>query len=104
MELRKCKLLLGFQQQYQNTFEVLSKIQVRQKVYLPLLDNLHKIEIPPLILWGAQDQIIAVSHAPRAKQRLPDAHLHIFDNCGHVPNIECADEFNLLVADFLSDK
>jgi 4,5:9,10-diseco-3-hydroxy-5,9,17-trioxoandrosta-1(10),2-diene-4-oate hydrolase len=74
----------------------------RRKVYLPILEDLHEIDIPVLIIWGAQDQIIPVSHAHRAKKRLPNARIQIYDQCGHVPNIECADEFNLLVADFMT--
>jgi 4,5:9,10-diseco-3-hydroxy-5,9,17-trioxoandrosta-1(10),2-diene-4-oate hydrolase len=74
----------------------------RRKVYLPILENLHELEVPVLIIWGAQDQIIPVSHAHRAKKRLSNARIHILDQCGHVPNIECADEFNLLVGDFMS--
>ena len=75
----------------------------KRKIYLPILENLQKIEIPVLILWGAQDQIVPVSHAHRAKKILPNARIHIFDPCGHVPNIECADEFNALVTGFMSE-
>jgi 4,5:9,10-diseco-3-hydroxy-5,9,17-trioxoandrosta-1(10),2-diene-4-oate hydrolase len=72
-------------------------------VYRPILDRLDEIEVPTLVLWGAQDRILPVAHAHLAAKRLPNARLHIFDPCGHVPNIERAEEFNALVIDFLSN-
>jgi 4,5:9,10-diseco-3-hydroxy-5,9,17-trioxoandrosta-1(10),2-diene-4-oate hydrolase len=76
----------------------------KSDAYRPIFDHLEEIEIPTLILWGAQDRILPVAHAHQAVQRFPNARLHIIDPCGHVPNIECAQEFNALVADFLSEK
>ena len=67
----------------------------------PILDHLGEIEVPTLVLWGAQDRILPVAYAHQAEKRLPNARLHIFDPCGHVPNVECPQEFNALVTDFL---
>ena len=68
-----------------------------------ILDRLEEIRVPTLIIWGAQDRVVPVAHAHLAAKRVPNARLHIFDPCGHVPNIERADEFNALVIDFLSN-
>ncbi len=68
-----------------------------------ILDHLEEIEVPTLIIWGAQDRIVPVAYAHLATERVPNARLHIFDPCGHVPNIERAQEFNTLVIDFLSN-
>ena len=75
---------------------------VRSDAYRPILDRLEEIEVPTLVIWGAQDRILPVTHAHKAAKRLPNARLHIFDPCGHVPNIERAEEFNALVTDFLA--
>lgn len=74
----------------------------KSEVYRPILDRLEEIEVPTLVIWGAQDRILPVAHAHQAK-RLPNARVHILDSCGHVPNIERAKEFNALVTDFLSN-
>ena len=66
-------------------------------------DHLEEIEVPTLVLWGAQDRLVPVAHAHLAVKRLPNAKLHIFNPCGHMPNIECAKEFNAVVEDFLSN-
>lgn len=74
----------------------------KREIYKPILENLEQIEVPTLIIWGEQDQVVPVAHAHNAAERLPNARLHIFDGCGHVPNIERAEEFNKLVTAFLS--
>src|SRR4030042_1049591 len=76
---------------------------VKSDVYRPILDRLEEIRVPTLIIWGAQDRLLPVAHAHLAAKRVPNARLHIFDPCGHVPNIERAQEFNALVIDFLSN-
>jgi pimeloyl-ACP methyl ester carboxylesterase len=76
---------------------------VKDNVIDPILDHLEEIKVPTLVVWGAQDQLVAVAHAYFAAQSLPNAKLHIFDPCGHMPNIECAQEFNSLVIDFLDN-
>ena len=74
---------------------------VKSDTYRPILDRLEEIEVPTLVIWGTQDRILPVAHAHRAAKRLPNARVHIFDPCGHVPNIEHSEEFNALVIDFL---
>ncbi len=74
----------------------------KRDAYHAVLDRLEELRMPALIIWGAQDRLLPVAHAHIAAQRLPNAKLHIFEQCGHMPNIECAEEFNTLVIDFLS--
>lgn len=67
----------------------------------PLLCRLPEIEVPTLIIWGAQDPIIPVAHAHIAHQMIRNSQLHIFDRCGHLPQIEKPEEFNQVVLNFL---
>lgn len=62
-----------------------------------LLPQLEKISCPALILWGADDEVLPVSHAHRAQQLIADSSLHVFADCGHIPQIEQAAQFNQLV-------
>jgi len=71
------------------------------KLFEPLLCRVPEIEAPTLIIWGAQDPIIPVTHAHVAHQMMKNSQLHILDRCGHVPQIEKPEEFNKLVLDFL---
>lgn len=73
----------------------------RQEVWEPLLRRLPEIKAPTLIFWGAQDPAIPVSHGQTAQRLIPHAQLHVFDKCGHLTQMEVAEEFNGLLIDFL---
>ena len=63
-------------------------------------DRLEEISVPLLVLWGAQDQIVPVSHT----QDLPTtAAVHVLDGCGHMVQMEAAGQVNRLIDDFLND-
>ena len=68
-----------------------------------LVDELKRVKVPLMVVWGAQDQIFPVSHAYRASEAAPNARLKVFDQCGHWPHMEKAAAFNSLVRDFLSE-
>jgi len=63
--------------------------------------NLGDVKAPTLVIHGLQDNVIPVSNALRLLNRLPDAQLHVFGQCGHWTQIEHTDEFCALVRDFL---
>jgi pimeloyl-ACP methyl ester carboxylesterase len=54
-----------------------------------------------LVVHGRDDRIIPLSNAFRLLELIDDAQLHVFGRCGHWTQIEHAQEFNALVADFL---
>lgn len=64
-------------------------------------EKLHRIAVPTLIVWGKNDAIVPVAHAYTAAERIRNATLHIFESCGHLPQIEKKDEFNRIVTEFL---
>jgi pimeloyl-ACP methyl ester carboxylesterase len=52
-------------------------------------DRLAGIRTPVALIWGADDQLIPVSYAEQARDRLPAATLDVIPDCGHVPQREC---------------
>lgn len=58
----------------------------------PMDDRLGEIEVPTLILWGAEDTWVPTAAAPIFKERIPDATLIIYDKVGHIPMEEVPDE------------
>ena len=66
-----------------------------------LLHNLKDLSVPHLLVWGAQDQIVPVVHAYNAIRQAPGAQIKVFEECGHWPHMEKAQEFNSLVLNFL---
>jgi 2-hydroxy-6-oxonona-2,4-dienedioate hydrolase len=69
-----------------------------------VLDNrLQPINRPTLILWGRDDKIIPLNFGERFHQEIANSRLRIIDNCGHMPQVECPNEFAAAVLQFLSD-
>jgi pimeloyl-ACP methyl ester carboxylesterase len=65
-----------------------------------LLAQVEKLDLPTLVVWGDRDLILPATHLDAARARLPRARTHLFDKCGHMPQIECAEEFHGLLLDF----
>ncbi|XP_010447271.1 PREDICTED: uncharacterized protein LOC104729937 [Camelina sativa] len=64
--------------------------------------NIDPLSQEVLIVWGDKDQIFPVKMAYELKEVLGDkTKLEIIDNTSHVPQIECAQEFNNIVLRFL---
>jgi pimeloyl-ACP methyl ester carboxylesterase len=60
-----------------------------------------QIEVPTLIVAGANDKLREPGYANGLAKRIKDCELHVFENCGHCPNIEMADRFNEIAVRFL---
>jgi pimeloyl-ACP methyl ester carboxylesterase len=58
--------------------------------------------VPTLIVWGAQDPFIPVSHAVAAHQAIPGSRLEIFDGVGHYPHCEAPERFVEVLVDFIA--
>lgn len=65
-------------------------------------DKLKTMRTPTLVVWGREDELLAVESAERFHVGIPGARLVVFDHCGHVPQIEKPEEFNRAVLDFLA--
>jgi pimeloyl-ACP methyl ester carboxylesterase len=66
--------------------------------------RLEEIEVPTLIVWGRNDRVVPVPAALAYKSRIGDnAELEIFDETGHVPQLERPVRFNRLLERFLSE-
>lgn len=77
---------------------------LREEVAAPILDNLGNISAPTLMVWGDSDTVVPIAGAHAAGKRIPNARLHVFDDCGHAPHFERLQEFNALVLDFLAGR
>lgn len=66
-----------------------------------LTDHLHRLQVPTLVLWGARDRVLPAYQAHQAVARLAQGQLKIIPDCGHLPHIECPDDFVGAVVRFL---
>jgi pimeloyl-ACP methyl ester carboxylesterase len=70
----------------------------RDELWRGPLDQVHQ---PTLIVWGREDRVLSWDSALVLTKALPNAELHLFSKTGHWAQWERADEFNLLVKNFL---
>jgi pimeloyl-ACP methyl ester carboxylesterase len=66
-----------------------------------LEEELGKLKTQTLILWGKNDHGTSIEQAWLLFQKIPEAELHIFDQCAHWVQWDQAERFNSLVAEFL---
>src|SRR6185503_20082699 len=63
-------------------------------------DSVKTIKRPTLIIWGREDGLVLLADGQRLNKDIAGSKLIVFDQCGHVPNIEKAAEFNAAVLKF----
>ncbi len=60
------------------------------------------IRVPTLVIAGKLDPLRNPGYTDSFAPKIKDVRLHVFENAGHMGNIECADEFNALCLEFLA--
>jgi pimeloyl-ACP methyl ester carboxylesterase len=66
-----------------------------------LANDLHKIQVPTLLIWGLNDTITPPHVAHEFHRLIGQSELHFIDHCCHAPMMERPDEFNFLLKNFL---
>jgi 3-oxoadipate enol-lactonase len=59
--------------------------------------RLNEIEVPTALIYGEFDVLIPPYHSRLLKREMPRAFEVRFKDCGHMPLIECPEEFNHLI-------
>jgi pimeloyl-ACP methyl ester carboxylesterase len=69
-----------------------------------MLDNrLSAIKQPTLIIWGRDDGLTPLKdYGERFKREIKGSELLVFEQCGHVPQVEKAADFNAALLKFLA--
>ncbi len=65
-------------------------------------DKVKTIKAPTLVIWGREDGLTPLALGEAFAQDIPGAQKVIIDQCGHVPQIEKALEFNAALIKFLA--
>lgn len=79
-----------------------AKLTWQPRLYNPHLAKwLHRVTLPTLILWGAEDKLIPPQYGPAFRDLIPNARLQILPNCGHLPQVEKMADFVSTVTRFL---
>lgn len=64
-------------------------------------DRLGDVEVPVLLVWGREDNLVPVADADEFERLIPNASKVILEDTGHVAMLERPETFNDLVVDFL---
>jgi 2-hydroxy-6-oxonona-2,4-dienedioate hydrolase len=82
------------------TIRSLSESILRREDFLDR--RLAGIKSPTLIIWGREDGVLPLADGERFQKEIPGAQLVVFEQCGHVPQVEKALDFNAAVMKFLA--
>jgi len=62
--------------------------------------RLSKLRPPALFVWGSHDRLVPPAFGRHVGRWLPGAEQITLPECGHVPQVECAEETSRLLMDF----
>ncbi len=65
-------------------------------------NNLEKINVPVLLIWGSSDKVHQKWMMDEMNKRLSNSELLIFNSVGHLAHEEAADRFNIHALEFLN--
>ena len=74
---------------------------VEATTYYDRVADLPNIKVPTLLVYGEEDKLTPVKIGERMQREIPGSRLTVIARAGHLVNIECPDEFNQIVLDFL---
>ncbi len=69
-----------------------------------VLEELPRLPMPTLVVWGAYDGLFPVYHARDALARLKRGRLAIIPDCGHVAWLEQPERFAEILSEFLDEQ
>jgi 4,5:9,10-diseco-3-hydroxy-5,9,17-trioxoandrosta-1(10),2-diene-4-oate hydrolase len=67
----------------------------------PLWQRLDEVKVPLLLIYGKNDRGSAARRVALARERYPGLRYHLLEDCHHIVQWDCADEFAGLTAEFL---
>lgn len=74
------------------------------RLHDPLLGKwLHRIDVPTLILWGADDKVLPPAYGAAWRKAIPNATLSTIAGAGHVPHVEKPAETAGAITNFQRD-
>lgn len=74
---------------------------LKDDIWQRVLKEASSLPHKTLIIWGVNDKVAPLSQAYVGNELIKNSKLHVFDRCGHLPQVEWPEEFNQIVLDFL---
>ncbi len=64
-------------------------------------DLLPKLQMPVLIVWGAEDRIMPLRQGEKMHSLVPQSQLEVFPGCGHLSPMQCASQVGPKIVEFV---
>ena len=82
-----------------------AKLTWQPRNYDPHLHKwLHRIDVPTLLIWGANDRLYPPDYALAYQCLIPGSQVAIIPDCGHLPQVEQRHAFVAALESFLVEK
>ena len=82
-----------------------AKLIWQPRAYDPHLAKwLHRIDVPTLLLWGANDKLFPKDYAFAFQKLIPGSSVAVIPDCGHIPQVEQRQAFVKALEGFLETK
>jgi pimeloyl-ACP methyl ester carboxylesterase len=102
-ELWQCYASLDTREARQAFLSTLREVVDYQGQRVSAIDRLYLAsQVPALIVWGSNDEIIPVAHGRSAHREMPGSRLEVFDGVGHFPHAEQPARFVRLLDEFVA--
>jgi pimeloyl-ACP methyl ester carboxylesterase len=69
----------------------------------PAMERLDEIQVPTLVVVGAQDIQEVIMHGAKVSSEISTADIRVMPTSGHLMSMEAPDEFNRLVLSFMAE-
>lgn len=76
-------------------------MQLNQDASDSIETQLHKINVPSLIIWGTKDPYLPKSIGQKFDSLLPNSNLRLIENVGHFPQFEVPEEIQIELNSFM---
>jgi pimeloyl-ACP methyl ester carboxylesterase len=88
---------------FQNRFAA-ARVAWEPRMHDPDLHKwLHRVRIPALVIWGAEDRVLDPAYAEEWARLLPDSRVAVIPDCGHLPFVERPDAVAARIEDFAAE-
>jgi pimeloyl-ACP methyl ester carboxylesterase len=86
---------------YQN-MTVLARLAWERPYDPKLVERLHRIQCPTLLLWGDHDQLVPPAFGREYEKHIQGAEMKLIPKCGHLPMFEKERDFVNIITEFSS--